>query len=98
MLGDHAAGVFATRWMREMFFIERAYQVLLVRPVRRLSELALARGIENQLIDRLVVSGGSGLVRGAVWGLLRRVQNGRMQSYTLLGLLTVLVVVTWMVV
>jgi len=93
----HAAGVVATRWMREMFFFERAYQVLLVRPVRRLSELALARGIENQLIDRMVVSGGSGLLRGAVWGVLRRVQNGRMQSYTLLGLLTVLVVVTWMV-
>ena len=93
----HAAGVFATRWMREMFFFERAYQVLLARPVRRLSELALARGIENQLIDRMVVSGGSGLFRGAVWGVLRRVQNGRTQSYTLLGLLTVLVVVTWMV-
>lgn len=86
-----------TVWMREMFFFERAYQILLVRPVRRLSELALARGIESQLIDRVVVTGGSGLVRGAVWGVLRRVQNGRMQSYTLLGLLTVLVVVTWMV-
>ena len=86
-----------TLWMREMFYFERAYQILLVRPLRRLSELALARGIETQLIDRVVVSGGAGLVRGAVWGVLRRVQNGRMQSYTLLGLLTVLVVVTWMV-
>ncbi len=88
----------ATQWMREMFFFERAYQTILVRPVRRLSELALARGIESQLIDRMVVSGGPGLLRGAVWGVLRRIQNGRMQSYTLLGLLTVLVVVTWMVV
>ncbi|GEM_PF-3304649 len=86
-----------TLWMREMFYFERAYQILLVRPLRRLSELALARGIETQLIDRVVVSGGAGLVRGAVWGVLRRVQNGRMQSYTLLGLLTVLVAVTWMV-
>ena len=86
-----------TLWMREMFYFERAYQILLVRPLRRLSELALARGIETQLIDRVVVSGGAGLVRGAVWGVLRRVQNGRMQSYTLLSLLTVLVVVTWMV-
>ena len=94
----HRALGMAALWMREMFFFERAYQVLLVRPVRRLSELALARGIENQLIDRLVVSGGSGVLRGAVWGVLRRIQNGRMQSYTLLGLLTVVVVVTWMVV
>ena len=69
----------------------------MVRPVRRLSEFALARGIEGQLIDRLVVSGGSGLLRGAVWGTLRRIQNGRTQTYTLIGLLTVLVVVTFMV-
>ncbi len=94
----HPAVAVATVWMREMFFFERAYQILLVRPVRHLSELALARGIENQLIDRMVVSGGSGLLRGAVWGVLRRVQNGRVQSYTLIGLLTLLVVVTWMVV
>ena len=66
----------STLWMREMFFFEHAYRVLLVRPVRRLSEFALARGIEGQLIDRLVVSGGSGLLRGAVWGTLRRIQNG----------------------
>ncbi|MEM9175714.1 MAG: proton-conducting transporter membrane subunit [Myxococcota bacterium] len=95
---ERASIVLVTRWMREMFYIERAYQILLVRPIRRLSERALARGIESQLIDRFVVSGGSGLVRGAIWGVLRRVQNGRTQSYTLIGLLTVLVVVTWMVV
>ena len=40
----------------------------------------------------------SGLVRRLVWSILRRLQNGRLQSYALLGLLTVLVVVTWMVV
>jgi NADH:ubiquinone oxidoreductase subunit 5 (subunit L)/multisubunit Na+/H+ antiporter MnhA subunit len=84
--------------MREMFFIEEAYGIILVRPLRRLSRVALAGGIENQLIDRVVLSGGSGLVRRLVWSILRRLQNGRLQSYALLGLLTVLVVVTWMVV
>ena len=84
--------------MREMLYIERGYLLLLVRPLRRLSQFALVRGIETQLIDRVVVSGGSGLGRQIVWNLFRRLQNGRLQSYTLLGLLTVLVVVSWMVV
>ena len=87
----------ASDWTREVFYIEQGFQVLLVRPLRWLSSMALARGIENQLIDRIVVTGGSGLIRRAVWSLLRRLQNGRLQSYTLLGLLTVLVVVFWMV-
>lgn len=89
---------FSVRSMREMLFVERAYEVALVRPLRWASQVALVGGIENRLIDRVVVSGGSGLVRRMVWSLLRRLQNGRLQSYALLGLLTVLVVVSWMVV
>lgn len=84
--------------MREMFFIEQFYEVVLVRPLRGLSRWALVGVIETNLIDRIVVSGGSGLARRLVWSGLRRLQNGRMQSYALLGLLTVLVIVTWMVV
>ena len=87
----------ANDWLREVFYIERGAQILLVRPIRWLSQEALARGIEKQLIDRVVVTGGSGLIRQAVWSLLRRLQNGRLQSYTLIGLLTALVIVTWMV-
>ena len=84
--------------LRETLFIERFYDVALIRPLRRVSRWALVGGIETWLIDRVVVSGGSGLVRRMVWGGLRRLQNGRLQSYALLGLLTVLVIVTWMVV
>jgi NADH-quinone oxidoreductase subunit L len=83
--------------MREMFFFERLYEIVLVRPLRGVSRRALAGGIEQNLIDHLVVSGGSGLFRRMVWSGLRRLQNGRLQSYALLGLLTVVVVVTWMV-
>ena len=90
--------VFTLNSMREVFFIEQAYGLVLVRPLRRLSQVALAGAIENQLINRIVVSGGSGLIRRLVWSVLRRLQNGRLQSYALLGLLTVVVVVSWMVV
>jgi NADH-quinone oxidoreductase subunit L len=88
---------FAIGAMREMLFIEQLYHVVLVRPLRALSSRALVGGIEQSLIDRVVVSGGTGLARRMVWSGLRRLQNGRLQSYALLGLLTVLVVVTWMV-
>ena len=82
--------------MREMFFVERFYDVVLIRPVRWLSQVALVSGIETRLIDRVVVSGGAGLTRRMVWSVFRRLQNGRMQSYALLGLRTVLVVLVWM--
>jgi NADH-quinone oxidoreductase subunit L len=88
---------FSKSVMREMFFIEQFYDAVLVRPLRGLSRWALVGIIETHLIDRVVVSGGSGLVRRMVWGGLRRLQNGRLQSYALLGLLTVLVIVSWMV-
>ena len=82
----------------------------LLKQARSLGEIALApidgpqvvrdlgvAGIEQRLLDRVVGAGGSGLVRRLVWSGLRRVQNGRLQSYVLLGMLTVLVIVIWMV-
>jgi len=82
--------------LREMFFVEQFYDRVLVRPLKALSRWALVGVIETRLIDRIVVSGGSGLARRFVWSGLRRLQNGRLQSYALLGLLTVLVIVSWM--
>jgi NADH-quinone oxidoreductase subunit L len=89
---------FSQAAMREMFYIEQFYYAVIVRPLRGLSRWALVGLIETRLIDRVVVSGSSGLARRLVWSGLRRLQNGRLQSYALLGLLTVLVIVSWMVV
>jgi len=83
--------------MRELLFFEQLYWRLLVRPLRALSSWVLVGGVEQRLIDRVVVRGGSDLMRRVVWSGLRRLQNGRLQSYMLLGLLTGVVIVTWMV-
>ena len=83
--------------LRETFFIEELYQIVLVRPLRSISRWALVGGIEQRLLDRVVVTGGSGLIRRFVWSVLRRIQNGRLQSYSLIGLLALIVVMTWMV-
>lgn len=84
--------------IREMLFVEQFYELAIIRPLRGLSRWALVGIIETRLIDRAVVSGSSNLVRRFVSGGLRRLQNGRLQSYALLGLLAVLVIVSWMVV
>ena len=89
---------FAKTAVREMFYIEQFYDRVLVRPLRGISRWALVGVIETKLIDRVVVSGGSGLARRLVWSVLRRLQNGRLQSYALLGMLTVLVIVSWILV
>lgn len=90
----------ASRWvldaLREMLFIEALYARVLVRPVRMLSRWGLEVAIEQRLLDRVVVSGGSSLVRRSVWSVLRRIQNGRMQSYALLALLGMLAVLSFM--
>ena len=88
---------FSQNVMREMFYVEQFYEAVLVRPLRGLSRWALVGVIETNLIDRVFVSGGSGLVKRLVWSGLRRLQNGRIQSYLLLGLLTLLVIVSWMI-
>jgi NADH-quinone oxidoreductase subunit L len=82
--------------MREMFFVEAFYERVLVRPLRVVSRWGLAVGIEQRLLDRVIVSGGSSLVRQSVWNVLRKIQNGRLQSYALLGLLSMLVALVFM--
>ena len=88
---------FTVNTFREMFYIEEIFYILIIRPIRWVSRIALVGGIESRLIDRAVVTGGPSLIRRFVWGVLRRLQNGRLQSYALIGLLTMIVVVTWMV-
>jgi NADH-quinone oxidoreductase subunit L len=88
---------YALGTFRETFYVEEFFSFLLVRPLRWVSRFALVGGIETRLIDRAVVTGGPSLIRRLVWSVLRRLQNGRLQSYALIGLLTMIVVVSWMV-
>lgn len=83
--------------LRETLYIEQVVERLLVRPLRGFSHLLLAGVVEARLLDRGVVSGGSGLVRRLVWTGLRRLQNGRVQSYAMLGVVALLLSVLWLV-
>ncbi|MEZ4332489.1 MAG: proton-conducting transporter membrane subunit [Myxococcota bacterium] len=83
--------------LRETLYVEQAVGRLVVRPLRGFSRLLLAGVVEGRLLDRGVVSGGSGLARRLVWTGLRRLQNGRVQSYAVLGVIALLLSVVWLV-
>jgi NADH-quinone oxidoreductase subunit L len=83
--------------LRETLYLEQGIDRLLVRPLRGFSRLLLAGVVEARLLDRVVVSGSSGLARRLVWAGLRRLQNGRVQSYAVLGVIALLLSVVWLV-
>ncbi len=86
----------ATEALREGLFLEQVFDRVLVRPLRGFSSLLLAGVFEARLLDRVVVSGGAGLARRMVWSGLRRLQNGRVQSYAMLGLIALLLSIVWL--
>lgn len=86
----------ATGWLRETLYLERGIDRLLVRPLRGFSRLLLAGVVEARLLDRGVVSGSAGIARRMVWSGLRRLQNGRVQSYAMLGVIALLLSVAWL--
>lgn len=87
----------ATEALREGLFLEQVFDHVLVRPLRGFSSLLLAGLFEARLLDRIVVSGGAGLARRMVWSGLRRLQNGRVQSYAMLGMIALLLSIVWLV-
>lgn len=86
----------ATEALREGFYLEQAFDRIVVRPLRGFSSLLLAGVFEARLLDRVVVSGGAGLARRMVWSGLRRLQNGRVQSYVMLGAIALLLSLVWL--
>ncbi len=86
----------ATELLREALFIEQAIDRVLVRPLRGFSRLLLAGVFEARILDRVVVSGSAGVARRMVWSGLRRLQNGRVQSYAMLGVIALLLSVVWL--
>lgn len=83
--------------LRETLYLEQIVDRVVARPLKAFSRLLLAGVVEARLLDRGVVSGSSGLARRLVWTGLRRLQNGRVQSYAVLGVIALLLSVVWLV-
>ncbi len=86
----------ATDVLREGLYLEQVFDRLLVRPLRGFSRLLLDGVVEGRLLDRVVVAGSAGLARRMVWTGLRQLQNGRVQSYAMLGVIALLLSIAWL--
>jgi NADH-quinone oxidoreductase subunit L len=73
------------------YYVDEAYDAVLVRPVKAISTAGLWKGVDAGLIDGAV--NGVGLAISGSSGLLRRTQTGSVRSYAfavLLGVVAIL--------
>jgi NADH-quinone oxidoreductase subunit L len=76
--------------------VDELYDVVLVQPIKRISTVALWRGVDAGVIDG-AVNGTGALVRGSS-SVLRRLQSGSMRTYAMsliLGVVAILGYYLW---
>jgi NADH-quinone oxidoreductase subunit L len=80
------------RVLENKYFVDEAYDRVIVRPVVGLSRRVLWRGMDAGLIDGLLVNGSGYLMRGLGW-VGARLQSGQVGTYAwvlVIGVLAVL--------
>jgi len=93
-LAQRFSGVY--RLLLNKYYVDEAYDALIVKPVVTGSEKGLWRGIDAGVIDG-AVDGVGGIVRGAS-GSLRTVQTGSIRAYAaslLIGVVLILAYLVW---
>jgi NADH-quinone oxidoreductase subunit L len=73
------------------YYVDEIYDAVIVQPIKRISTLALWRGVDAGLIDGTV--NGVGLVVRGWSAVLRRLQTGSMRAYAMSFFLGVVVIV-----
>ena len=97
-MAETAAARFAGvhRWLLNKYYVDELYNAVIVQPIKRLSTIALWRGLDAGLIDGAVNAVGL-VVRG--WSaVLRRLQTGSVRAYAMsffLGVVTILGYYLW---
>jgi NADH-quinone oxidoreductase subunit L len=62
------------------FYVDEIYSALIVKPLKGISQTILWKGVDETLIDKGMVNGLGGVVRG--WGsLFRQLQSGSIRNY-----------------
>jgi NADH-quinone oxidoreductase subunit L len=85
------------RWVANKYYVDEAYDAVLVRPLVSFSENVLYRGIDAGLIDGAAVNGSARFVRGFASGVLRHFQSGLAQGYLFLIALGTLAIASYLV-
>ncbi len=84
------------RLLLNKYYVDELYDTVIVQPIKRISTVALWRGVDAAVIDG-AVNGTGALVRGTS-GVLRRVQSGSMRTYAMslfLGVVAILGYYLW---
>ena len=82
------------RWLYNKYFVDEAYDAMVVEPMVQGSRSVLWRGFDAMLIDGLV--NGVGRRARGIGGGLRLLQSGNIRSYAAWVLFGSIVVITWM--
>ena len=84
------------RVLAHKYYVDEAYDAVVINPTYQISKRVLWRGIDAGLIDGLLVNGSSALMRGFGW-VGSRIQSGAVGTYAwvlVVGVLAVLGAVT----
>ncbi|HSL19929.1 MAG TPA: NADH-quinone oxidoreductase subunit L [Vicinamibacterales bacterium] len=84
------------RVLLNKYYVDEIYDAVLVQPIKRISTVALWRGIDAGLIDG-TVNGAGAVIRGSS-AVLRRLQTGSMRTYAaslFLGVVAILGYYLW---
>jgi NADH-quinone oxidoreductase subunit L len=72
------------RTLANKYYVDEAYDAIIVRPLVAVSDRVLFRGVDAGLIDGAMVNGTARSIRGLAAYGLKYVQSGQAQSYILL--------------
>jgi len=92
-IADAAAARFAGvhRLLLGKYYVDELYNAVIVQPIKRLSTVALWRGVDSGVIDGTV--NGVGLVVRGWSAVLRRLQTGSVRAYAMSFFLGVVAIV-----
>lgn len=93
LLEQRLGGVYTLLWQK--YYLDEVYQKGVVEPVEQVSERVLWRILDVTIIDGFV--NGLATVIGRMGAVLRRLQTGIAQSYAMLMLAGILLLLSWLV-
>ncbi|HSC27947.1 MAG TPA: NADH-quinone oxidoreductase subunit L [Vicinamibacterales bacterium] len=81
------------RLLLNKYYVDEIYDAVIVQPIKRVSTVALWRGVDVGVVDGAV--NGVGLAVGAASGALRRLQTGSIRTYAASLFLGAVMILGW---
>jgi len=92
-VADRMKGVYKLLWNK--WYVDDIYEWVVVIPLQKISQAFLLRVVDKGMIDGAI--NGSGRLTGGLGELIRRMQTGVAQSYALVFVIGIVVIIGWIV-